>query len=926
MNKIIKDVSQIKFYLKTTEEIRKTSVCEITEIDLYERNEPKKGSLMDTRMGPNNKDICCQTCKNDINICPGHFGHIELAVPVYNVLYINYIKKLLEVTCCYCSNLLINYNDKNFIEKLKQKQKNQKFKMIQNFNKNNKIKICYNCSRIQPKYQKNGIGLNQIFSIEENNKQKELKKNLSAKNVLKIFKNIKNTDIELLGLNIDFSRPEALIFEVLPVPPPCIRPSVKYSTNMRSEDDLIFKYLDILKANHNIINKIKKNSNKHIDDYIEYLQYHVATLIDNNIKSVSQSQHRSGRPLKCLKDRIKGKEARIRGNLLGKRVDFSARTVVGPDPSISIHELGVPYIVCKKITIPETVNKYNIEKLQKNVNNGPNKYPGANYIIKEKNGEKITLDLRFVKHKLKIEEGDIVERHLMDVDYILFNRQPSLHKMSMMGHKVKPIIGKSFRLNPAVCLEGNSLVHTPKGLIKIKDIKEGDMIYSINKENDKYISKVEKFHKIVPKDYGFKCYEIETENGYKIKATSEHPFCTKNGNIKVSDLNINDMLIIEPNKLPLYEEDRNGLIKINDIIDINKKIKYPFYEKNMIREFKKYNLLNITGYKKILCSKLIGHLFGDGTLWMGYGRCHLTFRCKEEYDIKTIQKDLFNLGIKCNYFLKKSKKECYITEKNGKKKCIKTDNGLYVIDLHKKVFSVFFHILGVPIGDRVKQSYNIPEWIMNGNKQIKREFLRSFYGADGDTPKMRTEHLFFGIRLTLAKVENISPNKLINDITKLLNEFNIEYTLKKGTYGNIRKSGLKSIIYRININKSYNYFKNIGYNYSLEKEYISRQFIEYYNFKEIFKKNNKINICKKYIDIPNFLSFKEWKNIYTSNEKVCYNKIISIKEIELDYAYDITTNDENHNFISNNFMVKNCQPYNADFDGDKNSFCPQQQE
>ena len=452
MHNVIKDISLIKFYLKTAEDIRKTSVCEITEIDLYSKNnEPQKGSLMDTRMGPNDKDILCKTCKNDINICPGHFGHIELAVPVYNVLYLNYIKKILEVTCCYCSNLLIDYNDNNFLKNLNTKQKNQKFKMISKFNKNNKTEICYNCAQPQPKYQKNGIGLNIIKTIDDKGKQVELKKKLSASKVLKIFKNIKNSDIELLGLNKDFSRPESLIFTALPVPPPCIRPSVKYSTNMRSEDDLIYKYIDILKANHNII-----NSDKFLEDYIECLQYHVSTLIDNNIKSVSQSQHRSGRPLKCLKDRIKGKEARIRGNLLGKRVNFSARTVVGPDPSISIHELGIPYIICKKITIPETVNKYNIEKLQNNIENGPDKYPGANYIIKHKNRENVTLDLRFVKYKLKLEEGDIVERHLMENDYVLFNRQPSLHKMSMMGHSVKPIIGKSFRLNPSVCQPYNA--------------------------------------------------------------------------------------------------------------------------------------------------------------------------------------------------------------------------------------------------------------------------------------------------------------------------------------------------------------------------------------------------------------------------------------------------------------------------------------
>ena len=101
-NFILNDVKKIDFFLNSTEDIRNLSVCEITEIDLYEKNsEPKYGSLMDTRMGPNNKNILCKTCKNDINSCPGHFGHIELAVPVYNVLFLKYVKKILSCTCSF---------------------------------------------------------------------------------------------------------------------------------------------------------------------------------------------------------------------------------------------------------------------------------------------------------------------------------------------------------------------------------------------------------------------------------------------------------------------------------------------------------------------------------------------------------------------------------------------------------------------------------------------------------------------------------------------------------------------------------------------------------------------------------------------------------------------------------------------------------
>ena len=454
---MLKDVKKIDFFLNSTETIRKISVCEITEIDLYEKNsEPKYGSLMDTRMGPNNKNILCKTCKNDVNVCPGHFGHIELAVPVYNVLFMKYVKKILSCTCSFCSFLLIDYNDATFMKLLHSKNKSQKFLLILNYNKNTKYKICYNCNRMQPKYLKEGISIMAVNTIEENGKNKELKTSVPAEKVIEIFKNISDENVELLGFSVENSRPECLLYEVLPIPPPCIRPSVKYSTNLRSEDDLIYKYVDILKANHNLIEKIRRDNMSHFQDYVDYLQYHIATLVDNNIKGIPPAQHRSGRQLKCLKDRIKGKDARIRGNLLGKRVDFSARTVVGPDPSLSIHQLGIPYIICKKITMPEKVNKYNIQALQKAINNGPVVYPGANFLIKNNNGNTITLDLRFVKNTPILNHGDIVERHLSTDDYILFNRQPSLHKMSMMGHKVKPIIGKSFRLNPAVCQPYNA--------------------------------------------------------------------------------------------------------------------------------------------------------------------------------------------------------------------------------------------------------------------------------------------------------------------------------------------------------------------------------------------------------------------------------------------------------------------------------------
>ena len=133
---------------------------------------------------------------------------------------------------------------------------------------------------------------------------------------------------------------------------------------------------------------------------------------------------------------------------MAKRVDFSARSVITADPNISIRELGIPMKIAKNITKPATVNKANRAFLTKLVQNGPDIHPGAK-ILEKKNGDSITL--RYVDRKsIILEDGDIVHRHMMDGDCVLFNRQPSLHRMSMMGHIVKVMkVGDTFRMNVA---------------------------------------------------------------------------------------------------------------------------------------------------------------------------------------------------------------------------------------------------------------------------------------------------------------------------------------------------------------------------------------------------------------------------------------------------------------------------------------------
>ena len=252
-----------------------------------------------------------------------------------------------------------------------------------------------------------------------------------------------------MGFSPIWSRPDWFICQVLAVPPPAVRPSVMHDAQQRSEDDISHIIVNIIKANKTLQEKIQQNAaSKVIDDWHTVLQYYIATMIDNRIPGVASVAQRSGRALKSLKERLIGKQGRVRGNLMGKRVDQSARSVIGPDPNISISELGVPKTIAMNITFPAVVNRRNKRFLTKLVVNGPDKYPGAN-ILEKNNG--YNRSLRHTdRNSIVLEEGDIVHRHLLNGDPILFNRQPTLHRMSMMCHLVRIMKkGNTFRLNVA---------------------------------------------------------------------------------------------------------------------------------------------------------------------------------------------------------------------------------------------------------------------------------------------------------------------------------------------------------------------------------------------------------------------------------------------------------------------------------------------
>ena len=266
------------------------------------------------------------------------------------------------------------------------------------------------------------------------------------------FEDIPDEDLEVLGIDSEHSRPEWMIMTVLPVPPVTTRPSITLDNGQRSEDDLTHKLVDIIRINQRFMENREAGAPQLIiEDLWELLQYHVTTFVDNEISGTPPARHRSGRPLKTLSQRLKGKEGRFRGSLSGKRVNFSARTVISPDPTLSLNEVGVPDRVAKEMTQTLNVTERNVEEARQYVRNGPEAHPGANY-VRRPDGRRLKVTEKNCEELAEKVEADWeVNRHLVDGDIVIFNRQPSLHRMSIMAHEVVVMPYKTFRLNTVVC-------------------------------------------------------------------------------------------------------------------------------------------------------------------------------------------------------------------------------------------------------------------------------------------------------------------------------------------------------------------------------------------------------------------------------------------------------------------------------------------
>lgn len=467
----------VQFGIANPEDIRKRSVVEVTTDKTYQSNQPVPNGVFDSRFGVIENGKVCPTCKQTNQLCPGHFGHIQLSRPVYLYQFFDTIEKLANIICLNCSKTIMTTEE---IDALPSSGGGARFKDIRD-NMGKRPEACPHCET--PLFAKVAKVVGKAASLEG---QFPVKKGqdtpppvpLQPELILRAFQRITDEDCDRIGFNHKFSRPEWMLCTVLAVPPLTVRPSVVMDDHNKMEDDLTHKLISIIRANDRVRDKIDKGESADlIDKHTALLQYEVATYVDNDIKGMTPSTQRSGRPLRTLKSRFGAKTGRVRGNLMGKRVDFSARSVITPDANIDLDELGVPLEIAINLTFPETVNPYNRDRLISYVRNGPDKHPGAKSVYVKR--DKGTFSLRYVNPEtIDLKEGDIVHRHLIDGDIVLFNRQPSLHKASMEAHRVKVLPYSTFRLNVSATrpynadFDGDEMnMHVPQSIAAATELR-----------------------------------------------------------------------------------------------------------------------------------------------------------------------------------------------------------------------------------------------------------------------------------------------------------------------------------------------------------------------------------------------------------------------------------------------------------------------
>lgn len=460
-------IKSIHFSMFSASEIGNVAEVQVYKGVYYDgTRKPLEGGLLDPRMGPANKSCRCSTCHGDFKDCPGHYGYLTLALPVYNVGFLDKILEVLKSLCKSCSRILLDEESRRKeLEKIRHPKRDalNKAELAKKTVSKCKPGRCAHCGYINGTVKKAIGAISYIHdrsktsdrSLEECKSAishtKESKGSLSVasniinpRDVLSLFERMSDEDCELLNIA---DRPEKFMITTIAVPPIAIRPSVMMEGSQSNENDITERLKRIIQVNASLQQELQDMKNMAAWDH---LQAEVGLYINSDVRGVPYP-FQVAKPLAGFIQRLKGKQGRFRGNLSGKRVEYTGRTVISPDPNLKITEVAIPIQMARILTYPERVNQYNIEKLRQCVRNGPYKYPGAR-MIRYPDGEMRLLMGSFRKRLAdELGFGVIVDRHLEDGDVVLFNRQPSLHRMSIMCHRARVMPWRTLRFNESVC-------------------------------------------------------------------------------------------------------------------------------------------------------------------------------------------------------------------------------------------------------------------------------------------------------------------------------------------------------------------------------------------------------------------------------------------------------------------------------------------
>nr|XP_016942385.1 DNA-directed RNA polymerase III subunit RPC1 [Drosophila suzukii] len=485
-----KKISHVQFGISGADEIQQEALVRIISKNLYQaQRQPVPYGVLDRRMGISTKDAMCETCGQGLNECIGHFGYLDLALPVFHIGHFRSTINILQMICKACAHVMLKPEDRQIYEK---KLHNPNFSYlgkkalhVQMLAKAKKVTKCPHCGSPNGGVKKGpgllkilhdpykGRKVDSLFTSNMNEMLRSTESNrdlntalgnyssaeeLTPLMVLDLFEQIPQSDVALLGMCSHDAHPKHLIVTRVFVPPACIRPSVLSEVKAgTTEDDLTMKQSEILLIN-DVIQRHMATGGKIelIHEDWDFLQLHVALYFHSEISGIPINMAPK-KTTRGIVQRLKGKQGRFRCNLSGKRVDFSGRTVISPDPNLMINQVGVPVRVAKILTYPERVNPANMRHMRELVRNGPSMHPGANYV--QQRGSSFKKYLAYGNREKVAQElkcGDIVERHLRDEDIVLFNRQPSLHKMSIMCHRAKVQPQRTFRFNECACTPYNA--------------------------------------------------------------------------------------------------------------------------------------------------------------------------------------------------------------------------------------------------------------------------------------------------------------------------------------------------------------------------------------------------------------------------------------------------------------------------------------